>query len=158
MNSMNETTYLAFIMPIILFALSVILILCLRWFTYREKMAMIERGVSPYPDNTADEAKKNKKRLAYGLTTALIGVALTLGFITLGFGPWLLVGLIPLFVGLSMILSYLILQPPKPKKEEKSVKPPAPPAVEEFDSEVETSDFHEVVNNEYEDDPEERAL
>ncbi|NLJ75500.1 MAG: hypothetical protein GX331_11000 [Firmicutes bacterium] len=157
MNSVSvyeTTTYLAFIMPIILFALSVILTLCLRWFTYREKMAMIERGIPPHAD-AAGEAEKNKKRLAYGVTTALIGVALTLGFLTIGIGPWLLVGLIPLFVGLSIILSYLILQPPKPKKQASQQ-----PALEEPDSEEIETDMDESLHddNEYEDDQEKRAL
>lgn len=98
--------------------LVVILVLGLRWFKYRERMAAIQRTAA-VPELFADDAPEQRRRrqLAYGLTTALVGLALTIGLGTLGIGPWLLVGLIPFFVGLSMILTYLITQPEKPEKE-----------------------------------------
>ncbi len=43
-----------------------------------------------------------------GVTTAAVGLALLLGLATLGFGPWLIGGLIPLFVGLVQILFALL--------------------------------------------------
>lgn len=75
--------------------------------------------------------------LIWGLVLAGIGMALTLalwpiGFIAnsasgnsvnfpLGLGPWMLAGFVPLFVGLALILGYVITRP------ERGSAPPPPP-------------------------------
>ncbi|MFO7274446.1 MAG: DUF6249 domain-containing protein [Bacillota bacterium] len=86
-----------------------------RYLKHRERMAMIEKGLVPdLTDSDEGEepvrSRRRRNRLDTGLITAAIGLALTLGLSSLGFGPWLLGGLIPLFVGLANILAYL-LQP-----------------------------------------------
>lgn len=74
--------------------------------------------------------------LIWGLVLTGIGIALTLalwpiGFIAnsasgntvtfpLGLGPWMLAGFVPLFVGLALILGYVITRP------ERGPNPPAP--------------------------------
>lgn len=107
--------------------LVVVLVLGLRWFKYRERMAAIQRSsaaaVEIFADDTSEQQRK--RQLAYGITTALVGLALTIGLFTLGVGPWLLIGLIPLFVGLSMILTYLITQPEKEKADPPAAETPA---------------------------------
>jgi len=76
--------------------------------------------------------------LIWGLVLTGIGIALTLalwpiGFIAnsasgnsinfpLGLGPWMLAGFVPLFVGLALILGYVITRP------ERGSVPPPPPA------------------------------
>lgn len=109
--------------------LVVILVLGLRWFKYRERMAALQRtavSAELFAEDTPEQ--RRKRQLANGLTTALVGLALTIGLGTLGVGPWLLAGLIPLFVGLSLILTYLITQPEKPT--DASVGTQAPEIVE----------------------------
>jgi len=89
-------------------------------------MAMIEKGLSAYPSHPGlvqDPTMLAKRSLARGLTTALVGLAITLGLLTIGVGPWLLPGLIPLFIGLAMILSHLIMLPESPKRQEPKEKP-----------------------------------
>lgn len=101
--------------------LVVILVLGLRWFKHRERMAVIQRTAAAAELWTEENPEQRRKRqLAGGLTTALVGLALTIGLGTLGIGPWLLAGLIPFFVGLSMILTYLITQPEKRGKTDAS--------------------------------------
>ena len=79
--------------------LVVILVLGLRWFKYKERMAALQRSAAAVEILLDDEPDARRKRqLAYGLTTALVGLALTIGLGTLGIGPWLLAGLVPFFV------------------------------------------------------------
>ena len=43
-----------------------------------------------------------------GVVTGAVGLALLVGLLTLGIGPWLVAGLIPLFVGMVEVLFALI--------------------------------------------------
>lgn len=104
---------------LLLVGLVVLLILALRWFNYRERMAIISREMTM--GKTADysflqSGPQTKQYLAKGVTVALVGLATTLGLLTIGITPILLVGLIPMFIGLAMILSHLITIPNRPKK------------------------------------------
>ncbi len=120
-NVNYSLTYLAYFTPIILTALVVVLIIALRWFTHKERMGRIAQGQSEEPQ----KGKSHKTVLALGLVIGLIGLALTIGLVTLGIGPWLLAGLLPLFVGLAFILVSFILAPEKPKKEKKEKVEPS---------------------------------
>ncbi len=102
--------------PLVSFALTIVLVLSLRWFSHKERMASIARGL-PLKERSAEQSLKEKNQLllAIGLINALVGLALTLGLATLGLGPWLLAGLIPFFVGLALILTSLVVRPEKPK-------------------------------------------
>lgn len=107
-------TVLSFFTPIILTALAVILAITLRWFSHKERMALIAQGLPP--EDKPENREKHKAILAMGLIVGLLGLALSIGLLTLGMGPWLLAGLIPLFSGLALVLVSLVLQPSKPKK------------------------------------------
>jgi len=107
--------------PVILTALAVILVVLLRWFSHKERMALIRRG-QPLPDKPTKE-EQAKTLLVIGLPISLIGLGLTIGLLTLGLGPWLLAGLLPLFAGLALILTALVLKPPKEKKEKAEAVP-----------------------------------
>ena len=119
-NVNYTVTYLAYFTPIILTALVVLLVIALRWFSYKERMALIAQGISP--EDQRQKRKNHKTILAIGLVIGLIGLALTIGLITLGVGPWLLAGLLPLFVGLAFILVSLVLAPSKPKEPEQKLQ------------------------------------
>jgi len=106
--------YLSYLTPIILTLLVVVLVIALRWFKYKERMALIAQGVAPKEPSLG--RKNHKNILAIGLVLGLIGLALTIGLITLGIGPWLLFGLLPLFIGLSFILVSFVLAPSRPKE------------------------------------------
>lgn len=99
-------------LPVILAALGVILVITLRWFSYKERMALIAQGLAPESKGTAE---RSKTLLATGLIVGLVGLAITIALLTIGVGVWLLFGLLPLFIGLALVLSALILRPEKPK-------------------------------------------
>jgi sterol desaturase/sphingolipid hydroxylase (fatty acid hydroxylase superfamily) len=98
-------------------------IMGLRYLNYRETLALAEKGlVKPQPE------KDNKSALKVGIIIAGIGLALVIGLLPLGwgpgsdyplgFGPWMLAGLLPLFFGLALILIHVLTY----KDEEKNGK------------------------------------
>ena len=86
----------------------------LRYMNYRETISLAERGL------TRPEPKRGKGLLRWGIVVTALGLALSLGLYPLGFaagvdyplrlGPWMLGGLVPLFLGLSLILSHFLFQ------------------------------------------------
>lgn len=85
----------------------------LRYMKYKETIALAEKGL------TLPETKSNKGSLRWGITLTAIGLALTLGLLPVGFsnigqrypfglGPWMLAGLVPLFLGLGLILMHYL--------------------------------------------------
>ena len=102
-------------LPIILTALAVILAITLRWFSYKERMALIARGFDPDAEKTPEE--KLKMLLAAGIIMGLVGLAVTIALLTIGIGIWLLFGLLPLFLGLALVLPALILRPQEEEEE-----------------------------------------
>jgi hypothetical protein len=86
----------------------------LRYMNYRETISLAERGL------TRPEPKRGKGLLRWGILVTVLGIVLSLGLYPLGFaagvdyplrlGPWMLGGLIPLFLGLSLILSHFLFQ------------------------------------------------
>jgi hypothetical protein len=109
-------------------------ILMLRYLSYRELLALAEKGlVRPAP------ARGNgKEALRWGIVIAALGLALCAGLwplglirgapsFPLGFGPWMLIGLVPTFFGLGLILIYVLTRDDKPAAKEAEDKPAAPP-------------------------------
>ncbi|MBD5654957.1 MAG: hypothetical protein IAI50_07215 [Candidatus Eremiobacteraeota bacterium] len=119
-----------------LFGLPVLAFISFRVLAHRERMEMIRNGVVPSgpapkewrraaqsatvrtptsaaaDQETADSAQCTLRK---GITLSFIGFALTLGLSFIGFsddkwspGPWLLGGLIPMFVGLAQVTIALI--------------------------------------------------
>lgn len=86
----------------------------LRYLSYKETIALAERGLS------RPEPGKRRGLLRWGIVITALGAALSLGLYPLGFsagydyplglGPWMLGGLVPLFLGLSLILSHFLTQ------------------------------------------------
>lgn len=93
---------------VLLFALIVIL----RYIRYRETLALAEKGlVRP------QKRSNGKDALRWGILITAIGLGLCLGLWPIGFldgidtypfgfGPWMLIGIVPTFFGLALILIY----------------------------------------------------
>jgi O-antigen/teichoic acid export membrane protein len=101
----------------------------LRFINYRETLALAEKGLVR-PDRSRANGKDT---LRWGIVITALGLALCLGLYPLGFmagprfplglGPWMLLGLVPTFFGLALILIYVVTrekrdEEPKVKREE----------------------------------------
>ncbi len=86
----------------------------MRYLSYKETLALAEKGlVKPQRSNG-----NGKGALVWGIIITAIGLALTLGMwplgamtnadLPFGFGPWMIVGLIPTFFGLALILIHVL--------------------------------------------------
>lgn len=96
------------LVPLGLFATIFAIIFANNYFKYRRDMAMIQRGLDPRTPLGAQPQDLAAYRMERGLTLTGIGLAFTIGLGFIGFGPWLLAGLVPLFIGLSRILAVLL--------------------------------------------------
>jgi len=86
----------------------------MRYLTYKETLALAEKGL------TRSDDKSGNGTLRLGIIVAAIGLALTIGLFfvgsgggtnyPLGLGPWMLAGLVPLFLGLGLILIHYLTQ------------------------------------------------
>jgi hypothetical protein len=125
-SSIPSIAFIGILIPLVLFVAIAAIIIAVLYFRHRERMAYLSGGrayppppppqqpyappgAPPYPYPPALPPHP----LATALNTTGIGLGITLGFLTLGFGPWLIVGLIPLFVGLVR-LGLLQFEPPQP--------------------------------------------
>ncbi len=96
-----------------------------RYLQYREVVVLAEKGlVRPAP-----ASGNGSVALRWGIVMAALGLALSLGFYPLGFvfdaqgrlfplhfGPWMLIGLVPLFFGLGLVLIHVLTRERKPKE------------------------------------------
>ncbi len=111
-------------------------IIILRYMGYHETLALAEKGL------IKPEKRNGKGALVWGVSFTAVGAALCLGLLPLGFwigntgrfgplgimGPWLLAGLLPMFFGLGLILTYVLTREPKPRDEAGSAVAVATPA------------------------------
>jgi hypothetical protein len=88
------------------------LIAFFRFLSYREMLVLAEKGLVRAP-----RSGNGKDTLRWGIVITMVGLALCIGLyplgfmakgstFPLGFGPWLLVGLVPTFFGLALLLVY----------------------------------------------------
>jgi hypothetical protein len=122
-NDYAQSVFLPLASIAIVFGLPIGAFVIFRVLAHRERMAMIAAGLPPdigtrrslsydERDHTPESARITLNK---GIRLALIGFALTLG-ITIatvhvssdGFswhpGPWLLIGLLPMFIGIAQVL------------------------------------------------------
>ncbi|MBN1815141.1 MAG: hypothetical protein JXA14_25130 [Anaerolineae bacterium] len=102
----------------------------LRWFRHKEIMAMAEKGL--LPDQYAKYLKAPQRRgrgfLVWGLVLAGLGLALVAGLLPIAINnvymsPLLLLGLMPLFVGLGLLIVYVVMRKEdRAEKEEASAE------------------------------------
>lgn len=80
-----------------------------RYFKHKERMAMIERGIYPGSEEEPEPASKSSEStLTAGLIVGMIGLAITLGLLTLGIGPWLIGGLVPTAIGAGLVIGHYL--------------------------------------------------
>lgn len=121
-----------FVFFLIIISTTIVLV---QWFKHREMIAMIQKGILPehYADVKASRNGGGRWSLGVGITLVATGVALTLGLwplgamidstAPLGFGPWMLLGLIPLFLGLGLLIYYAITRKGDESETEVSEEP-----------------------------------
>lgn len=89
----------------------------LRYMRYKETLALAEKGLVR-PQNNGNGASNGKGTLRWGIVITALGVAMCIGLYPFGwlaggtsfplnFGPWMVIGLIPTFFGLALILIYV---------------------------------------------------
>ena len=124
----NSDDFVAVIAILVIFGLPLAYAIASRFFAHQERLAMIQRGIVPPPDARGWRNQQfagpqpaydpygfsewqAQRSLRKGITVAMVGFALLVGlsFINPGRpGPWLLGGLIPLFVGIAQIISAIL--------------------------------------------------
>jgi hypothetical protein len=113
-----ETSVFPFVIGITFLTFLFALLIVFRYLQYRETLTLAEKGLLK-PGSNPPEARANgngKGALRWGVVIASLGLALTLGLwpagigtdYWLGIGPWMIVGFIPLFFGLGLILIYVL--------------------------------------------------
>lgn len=109
------------------------LIAFMRYMAYRETLALAEKNLVRGSVRGDDSGT-----LRTGVITAAVGMALCLGLwpigflanMPFGFGPWMVIGLLPLFIGLGLILIYVLMRPEKKQTDSTLPPPVVPPAGE----------------------------
>jgi hypothetical protein len=118
----NMSGFLALVSFLGFFVLLFGFILLLRYMSYRETIALAEKGLL----RTEPAHSNGKGALRWGIAIASLGLALCIGLYPLGsvaggglyplnFGPWMLAGLIPLFFGLGLVLIHVLTYQDQPK-------------------------------------------
>ncbi len=125
----NASMIMLFVTIIIVVLTTAVLVL--RWFIHQERMALIKHGHGRRLEPDGAGSSASKTTLAWGVGIVLLGLALVLGLITIGIGPWLLFGLIPLGAGIALIAAHMITSGTKRQEAE-----PAAEDTGAFDSKV----------------------
>ena len=87
----------------------------MRYMRYKETVALAERGLLQQ-----SKGKNGKDSLRWGIIIMFLGIALCIGVYPIGFlfevppplylGPWILVGVLPMFFGFALIVIYALSQ------------------------------------------------
>ncbi len=121
---MDQLAYMPYVVAIVgiavVFGLPIVTWIFFRLLAHRERMEMIRHGYAPGSPTLAGPYVQEPEafagsQLRRGVSVSFIGLALVIGLSFIGFrdgefvfGPWLLGGLIPLFVGLAQVVNALI--------------------------------------------------
>lgn len=122
---MHGDDFIGLLAVLIIFGGPITYFIINRLFTHNERMELLKRGIIPpedikkgrvygaplggvppvqpmqqmyYPDMQAQAT------LRKGISITAVGFAITFGLSFIGFGPWLLGGLVPMFVGIAQII------------------------------------------------------
>ncbi|HQZ70427.1 MAG TPA: hypothetical protein PK826_03715 [Anaerolineae bacterium] len=112
---MQADEFLAMVMAFLIVATPFVLYGFLRYLRHRETLFLAERGLVRPLDAPRGNGNGNSS-LRWGIILTALGIALSCGMYPigwmvnagtpLGFGPWMLLGFIPLAVGLGLVLIY----------------------------------------------------
>ena len=88
----------------------------MRYFRYKETVALAEKGLL-----RESRQRKSRNTLRTGVIVTAVGLALSCGLMPIGFltyepgrlplgffGPWMVIGLLPIFVGLGFIVIHAL--------------------------------------------------
>jgi hypothetical protein len=99
---------------LVILAIIIGCIALIRYLSYKQTLNLAEQGfVRP-------ETANSKPLFRWGMAITILGLVLTFGLYAIGFfmadsyplhlGPWMLGGLIPLFLGLSLVLLHYLTE------------------------------------------------
>ncbi len=97
MDSFFEFMTIGFVL-----ALPFATIIISKYLKYKETVALAKEGLLR-EDRIERRGNKTGKMYKQGVSLIAIGSALTLGLLSIGFGPWIIGGLIPLFLGVGFL-------------------------------------------------------
>jgi len=101
------------LIPCLLLVIVLSFITLNRYISYKERVALAQLGFNIEDLHRYAGVRHGSRGVLWGgVITAMSGLALLLGLSTIGFGAWLLGGLLPLFVGLGMVLIYFTAASP----------------------------------------------
>lgn len=107
---MNLYNFLILLSPTVLIIAVLIFTAVMRYITYKERVALVERGVDIDSLFRSQRLGRQGNRgiLWAGTITATSGLGILLGLWMLGRGVWLIAGFLPLFIGLGMLAIYYV--------------------------------------------------
>ena len=125
-----DTDFVAILAGLGFFALLFAFIILMRYLSYRETLALADKGLVR-PGGRGSNGS-GKDTLRWGISLTAIGLALCISLyplgllpnmkFPLGLGPWMMIGLLPTFFGLGLLLIYVLTH----EKEEPPAKPSDP--------------------------------
>lgn len=102
MNDAIESISIGFTIAIV-FAIPFGFAAFMRYLKYKETIALAERGLI-----RESRARKSRDPLRWGIIISFVGFGLTLALLFTGAGPGVVIGIVPLFFGLALIVIYKI--------------------------------------------------
>ena len=111
-----DTDFVAILAGLGFFALLFAFIILMRYLSYRETLALADKGLVR-PGGRGGNGS-GKDTLRWGISLTAIGLALCISLypigllpgmkFPLGLGPWMMVGFLPTFFGLGLCLIYVL--------------------------------------------------
>lgn len=94
-----------------IFSIPFVFFAFIRYLRYKETIALAERGLL-----RESESKNGRGTMRWGVVLTFVGFALVLGLLPVGLlmndemllGPWLLLGCLPMFFGMSLLVIYAL--------------------------------------------------
>lgn len=107
---MSLYNFVILLSPSVLIIAALVFVATMRYITYRERVALMERGadLDVVLRHQRLERQGNRGILWAGTITAAAGLGILGGLWPLGPGVWLMVGFVPLFVGVGMLGIYYV--------------------------------------------------
>lgn len=103
----NWDAVIALLLPAVIVALALGYLALRRYFEHKERMAMIEQGLVPSEAKLQDSGTTGSSPMT-GVMLTVVGLAVTLGLMTIGIGPWLLAGLVPAAIGIGLLIAHYL--------------------------------------------------